>query len=186
MAQAKTADLQEKSGPRQEYETGKRLLENGNLGQAALSLHNALIGFEESKDQNGMANAANQLGHLCFEKKEYETALQHYQRALVICDAANDRMSVLAVLSRRVEVYVKLQDYDKAVKDCLEILNLHQDNRDPQGAVDILERMAEIYIEAGESNKAADSYRTIAGIHKSYGHDKIALSFIEKAKEIEG
>ncbi len=185
MAQAEGAS-QAKNAVQKEYEEGKRFLERGDLGQAALALHNALLGFEERKDDNGIANASNQLGHLCAEKGEYEAALQHYERAYTICDAANDRMSVLAVQMRRVEVYVKAKEYDKAIGESFAMLDLYHDNRDPDGSVRVLERLAEIYLEAGEKEKAADTYTTIAGIHKSYRHDAIAASFMEKAKEING
>ena len=52
----------------QEYEEGKKYLENQQHGQAAVALHNALIGFEEKDDENGIANASNQLGHLCLAR----------------------------------------------------------------------------------------------------------------------
>ncbi len=185
-AQTKSGSAQSRSAVQKEYEEGKRLLESGDYGQAALSLHNALVGFEQRKDDNGIANACNQLGHLCTEKGDYQNALQHYQRAFTICDAANDRMSVLAVLVRRLEVYVRMEEYDKAVADCLAMLDLYQDNRDPQGAVGTLERLAEVYLAAGEKQKAADSYRVIAGIHKNYRHDAIAASFLEKADALAG
>ena len=42
-----------KSGNQKEYEEGKRFLESGDFGQAALTLHNALVGFEEKGD-NGV------------------------------------------------------------------------------------------------------------------------------------
>lgn len=184
MAQMDEGGAGIKTGPQKEYEEGKRFLENGNFGQAALSLHNALVGFEKKKDDNGIANAVNQLGHLCLEKGEYEAALRHYARAFSICDAANDRMSVLAVLYKKVEVQRRMGNYDQAVEDCLAILDLHQDNRDPQGAVNILEQMAEIYLEADKQQKAADTYRTIAAIHKNYRHDNIASSFLEKAEKL--
>ncbi len=186
MSQVKSGASQTRNAVQKEYEEGKRFLENGNYSQAALSLHNALVGFEEKKDENGIANACNQLGHLCVAREDYSAALRHYQRAFTICDAANDRMSVLAVLVRRVEVYVKMQEYDRAVADCLVMLDLYQDNRDPQGSVGVLERMAEIYITVGKKQQAADTYRTIAGIHKNYRHDAIAASFLEKADALAG
>lgn len=168
-----------------EYEEGKSHLEQGSLGLAAVALHNALVGFEEKKDDNGIANASNQLGHLCLEKKEYENALKHYQRAFQICDQLYDRMSILSVLHCVVKAYVGLKQYDSAIETCLDILDHYHDNRDPQGTVDTLEEMAEIYIESGNPQSAADSYRTIASVHKNFKHEKTAVQFIEKAKKLE-
>lgn len=168
-----------------EYEEGKKHLENQHYGQAAVALHNALIGFEEKNDENGIANASNQLGHLCLARDEYENALKHYQRALAICDKSNDRMSILAVQAKLVAVHRGLKSFDKAIQLSLDILDLYQDNRDPQGSVTTLEEMAAIYIEAGSMTKAADAYRTIAAIHKNFKHDNIAAKYMEKAAQLE-
>ncbi|SDP25770.1 tetratricopeptide repeat protein [Desulforhopalus singaporensis] len=168
-----------------EYEEGKRYLENSNLGQAAVMLHNALVGFEEKKDENGIANASNQLGHVCLAKEDYVTALTHYQRAFAICDKANDRMSVLAVLDKVAVAQKGLKKYDDAISTCLDILDQYQDNRDPQGAVSTLEKMAQIYLEKNDKHKAADTYRTIASIHRNFRHENIAADFVKKAEELD-
>lgn len=168
-----------------EYEEGKGYFDNQEYGQAAVALHNALIGFEEKNDEAGIANASNQLGHVCLARHEFENALKHYQRAFAICDKSNDRMSVLAVLSKIVEVYRALKQYDKATTTCLEILDHYQDNRDPQNTVMTLEGLAEIYLEVGNNEKAADTFRTIGAIHKNFKHDNISARFVEKADKLE-
>lgn len=168
-----------------EYEDGKRFLGNEDYGQAAVALHNALVGYEEKGDESGIANASNQLGHVCLARGEFESALAHYARSFEICDKANDRMSVLSVMAKMVEANKGLERYDIAVKLCLDILDHYQDNRDPQGTVDTLEGMADIYIANGENVKAADAYRTISSIHKNFKHDNIAAKFIEKAEALE-
>ncbi len=167
-----------------EYEEGKRFLENEEYGQAAVALHNALVGFKESENEAGIANASNQLGHVCFARGEYESALKHYQQALVICEKSNDRMSILSVSKRIVAVHKAQKQYDKAFSVCLMILDHYQDNRDPQGTVTTLEEMAELYLTLGKREKAADTYRTIASIHKNFRHETIAAGFMEKAEQI--
>lgn len=167
-----------------EYEDGKRFYENNDLGQAAVALHNALVGYEEKKDESGIANASNQLGHVCLARKDFESALKHYQRAFVICDKSNDRMSVLSVSRKMVEANRGLERYDDAINLCLDRLDLYQDNRDPQGTVEVLEEMAEIYIAQGLKPKAADAYRTISSIHKNFKHDNIAAKYMEKAEAL--
>lgn len=168
-----------------EYEEGKAFLENKNYGQAAVALHNALVGFEEKSDESGIANASNQLGDVCVAREEFDTALTHYQRTLEICEKSNDRMSILSVMAKMVDANRGLEKYDVAVTLSFEILDLYRDNRDPQGTVETLERMADIYIAKGEKLKAADAYRTISSIHKNFKHDNIATKFIEKAEALE-
>lgn len=171
---------------KKEYEQGKQFLENKDYGQAAVALHNALVGFEEKKDEHGIANASNQLGHLCLEKEDFENALGHYQRAFDICDKSYDRMSILAVLHRVVKVYRGLGQPENAIETSLDILDHYHDNRDPQGTVVTLEELAEIYIESGNKSKAADAYRTIAAVHKNFKHSNIAAEYNKKADELEG
>jgi tetratricopeptide (TPR) repeat protein len=172
-----------KDAVKKDYEEGLRFLEQQEYGQAAVALHNALVGFEQRQDEAGIANASNQLGHLCLFRKEYEGALKHYQRALIICEKANDRMSTLAVFNKIVTAQKGLKQYDKAIAVCLAILDLYHDNRDPQGTVATLETMAEIYLENGQREKAADTYRTIGSIHKNFRHDTIAARYMEKAAQ---
>lgn len=168
-----------------EFEEGKRFLENNETGQAAVALHNALLGFEEKNDEVGIANACNQLGLVCLARKENEKALVHFKRAYEICDKSNDRMSLLAVSKQCVIAYMGLKEYDNGIKTCLEMLDWYQDNRDPQGAVATLELLADIYVGAGTYSKAADAYRTAASIHKNFQHNNIAKTLIEKAEKME-
>jgi tetratricopeptide (TPR) repeat protein len=167
-----------------EYEEGKRFLEKQEYGQAAVALHNALVGFKEKNNEAGIANASNQLGHVCFAREENESALKHYQQALAICEKSNDRMSILAVLKRIVEVHKALKQYDMAIEVYLAILDHYQDNRDPQGTVMTLEEMAELYLTVGKKEKAADTYRTIGSIHKNFRHETIAAGFMKKAEQL--
>lgn len=169
-----------------EYEEGKKHLERQEYGLAAVNLHNALVGYEEKGDEAGVANASNQLGHLCLARLEYDAAIKHYDRALQICDRANDRMSILAVLKKIVAARRGLKQYDEAIRNCLEMLDHYHDNRDPQGSVETLEEMAEIYLAAEQKEKAADTYRTMASIHKNFRHDGIAARYMQKADELVG
>jgi len=56
---------------RREYQDGVRHLEQKEYGQAALALHNALLGFEQRQDEPGIANASNQLGHVCLAREDF-------------------------------------------------------------------------------------------------------------------
>jgi len=185
IAQAEDQKTNRSDDPVQaEYEDGKRFYENQEYGQAAVALHNALIGFEEREDESGIANVSNQLGNVCLDRQEYENAIKHYLRAFEICDKAYDRMSVLAVSKQLVASYKGAGQLEKAIALCLGMIDLYQDNRDPQGTVDVLEEMASLYIDTGSNEKAADAYRTIASIHKNFSHDSIAAGFMAKADKL--
>jgi len=168
-----------------DYEKGKELLQKNELAQAAAALHNALVGYEEKSDQQGIANASNQMGHVCLARKDYDQAEKHYMRAWDICESLNDPMSMLAVSNQLVTVYQGQGQFKRAISICLDLIDKYHDNNDPRGTVEVLERMAEIYIEAGEQAKAADAYRTVASIHKNFNHKKIAEGYIRKAEDLE-
>lgn len=167
-----------------EYEEGKRFLDRQEYSLAAVSLHNALLGYEEKGDEAGVANASNQLGHACLARQEFESALKNYERALSICQKAYDRMSILDVSKKIVAAHKGLKQYDEAMAICFDMLDHYQDNRDPQGTVATLEEMAEIYISGGQLEKAADTFRTIASIHKNFRHDNIAAGYQKKAADL--
>ncbi|MBU0946382.1 MAG: tetratricopeptide repeat protein [Proteobacteria bacterium] len=169
-----------------EFEDGKEFLKKKELSQAALAFHNVLRGFEEKKNQDGIANACNQLGNVCLEKKEFEKALQYYKRSWEICDRFNDPMSLLALSKQLVIVYRGLGEYKKALQSCLDMLETYELNNNPQGTVETMESMSELYLDQGEKDKAADAFRTIASIHANYNHKNIAEGFLKKAKELEG
>lgn len=171
---------------KKEYEAGREFVTRQEYGQAAAALHNALVGFEEMQDEVGIANASNQLGHVCLARNDHQGAHNHYQRALLICQKSNDRMSILAVLKKIVEAYKGLKQYDKVLATCLDMIDHYQDNRDVPGTISALEEMADAYMAIGQREKAADVYRTIGGIHKNFRHDTTAAAFMEKAAKVLG
>lgn len=170
---------------KKEYEDGKRMFQNRNYGEAAVAFHNVLVAYEEKGDDNGIANASNQIGLLCMEKEDFEGALKNFTRAKGICEKLNDPLSVFALCKNFIDVYVGLKQYDKAVETCLDLLDVYQDNNDPRGAVAVLERIAEIYIQAGDKEKAADTYRTVASVHRNFKHKSLAEGFDKKAEELQ-
>jgi tetratricopeptide (TPR) repeat protein len=168
-----------------QYDEGKDFLEKKELAQAALAFHNGLLAFEEKGDQNGIANASNQLGHVCLQRLDFEKALTHYLRAWDICEKQNDAMSLVALSNQLIAVYQGLKRFPEAIKLCLDLLDSYNRDNNPKGVVETLERMVAVYLEAGERAKAADGYRTIASIHANYKHKGIAEGFLEKAQALE-
>lgn len=183
MDQSKSAGTS-KDPVKNEYDEGKRMLENGRYGEAAVALHNALVGYEEKNDETGIANAANQLGHLCLAKEDYAGADKHYSRARELCEKFDDPMSLFALGKSFIDVHAGLKEYDKAIECCLDVLDTYHHNNDPRGAVSVLEKMAEVYLQAEDKAKAADTYRTIASIHRNFKHSSMAESFAQKADEL--
>ena len=168
-----------------EYDDGIEFLKENDLTRAAVAFHNVLRSYEEKKHQDGIANASNQLGKVYLEKGEFEKAKIHYQRAWDICDRFGDPMSLLALSMQLVVVNRGLNDNDKALEICFDMLDVHNRNNNPQGAVATMETIADIYLAQDEKAKAADTYRTIASIHTNFKHKNTAEQFNSRAKELE-
>lgn len=173
-----------KSQAQLDFEEGRGYVERGEATMAAVSLHNALRGFEQAGDQVGIANASNQLGHVCLLQKQYDKAVLHYRRAWDICQEQGDGMSLLTLSRQFVEVHKGKGDYRAALDQCLDLLDSYQRNNNPKGSVEILEQMADIYILAKEPGKAADALRTAASIHANFGHSNIAEGLRRRANEL--
>ena len=167
-----------------DYDEGRGYVERGEAALAAVSLHNALRGFEEENNLEGMANASNQLGHACLIRKEYDKAILHYTKAWQICEQLEDHVSLLTVAKHLSEAHTGLGEYRQALDICLDLLDTYQRNNDPRNSVDVLERMAGIYLASGEKERAADAYRTAASIHANFSHSSIAESLRGKAAQL--
>lgn len=176
---AEPDDIQ--SQAQKDYAEGRGYVERGEAAMAAVALHNALRGFEEENNQEGIANTSNQFGHACLMKKEYDKALLHYQRAWEICENLEDPVSLLSIAKQLVETHKGLENYPKAVELCFYLLDAYQRNNDPKNSVDVLEMLAEVYIASEELEKGADAYKTAASIHANFGHEKIAETYRQKA-----
>lgn len=180
-----TGDTQpEKSQAQLDYDEGRGYVERGEAALAAVALHNALRMFEEENNREGIANAANQLGHACLLREEFDKALIHYRKAWEICEELGDHVSLLSVAKSLAEAHKGLGEYRQALDLCLDLLDSYQKNNDPKNSVDMLERMAEIYVAANEKLRAADAYKTAASIHANFGHTAMAESLREKAGEL--
>ncbi len=168
-----------------EYDDGIEFLKVEDFTQAAVAFHNVLRAYEEKKHQDGIANASNQLGHVCLGKSDFAKAKEHYQRAWDICDRFEDPMSMLAISLQLIVVHRGLNENDKALDICFDMLDVHNANNNPQGTVATMETIADIYLSQGDKSKTADTYRTIASIHNNFKHKNIAEKFITRAKELE-
>jgi tetratricopeptide (TPR) repeat protein len=168
-----------------DYKAGREFLARGEYGQAAMALHNALCGFEEQGNEQGVANAADRLGDICMAQEEYRAALEHFQRAQVICEKQQDICSILSLNKKKAVALRRLGELDQALALLFAIFDFHADTRNPKGTVEVLEAISEVYLEKGDRQKAADALRTIAGIHGNFKHSRLAREYEERACQME-
>ena len=98
-------EKRKKSQAQLDYEEGRGYVERGEAALAAVALHNALRGFEQENNREGMANASNQLGHACLLRNEYDKAVIYYRKTWEICEQLGDHVSLLSVAKQLIEAH---------------------------------------------------------------------------------
>ena len=73
-AQENSESQPDKSQAQLDYDEGRGYVERGEAALAAVALHNALLGFEEENNKEGIAKASNQIGHACLLREEFDKA----------------------------------------------------------------------------------------------------------------
>ncbi len=182
---AAAGDDDYKNPARRDYIKGREHYTAGDYAAAALSFHNALQGFEEQNDEQGIANAADRLGDACMGREEYEMALENYKRSKAICEKEDDSFSILSLHKKMAACYRKLDRLDKAQELLFDMLEHYQLTKNPKGAVDILTVMAEVFIQQGRISEAADACRTVSSIHANFHHRRLAEEFAQRADDLE-
>ena len=170
---------------RKDYLEGRKLHSQGEYAQAALAFHNALRGFEEQGDEQGVAKAADRLGDACFAREEYAMAIANFRRAFAVCEKEDDSFSQLSLNKKMAAAYRKLGDREKALELLFDMLEHYRLTNNPKGAVEVLVVIAEIYAEQGDRVRAADAYRSVASIHARFKHARLAAEFDQQAEALE-
>lgn len=168
-----------------DYIEGRKFYGNGEYAQAAIAFHNALRGFEEQGDEQGIANASDRLGDACLAREEYAMAIANYQRAYAVCEKEDDSFSQLALNKKMAAAYRKLGDHEKALELLYDMLEHYRLTQNPKGAVEILIVVAEVYNEQGDKSRAADAYRSVSSIHSRFKHSRLAEEFAQLANGLE-
>jgi len=185
MTEETKADQKDEKTPAQkDYEQGLAFINDKDITQAAASFHNALLGYKQENNENGVANAAMRLADICITKKNFDKALAHCDTAYAICDKHSDRFSVLTIEAKRAMIFHEWGKYEEAIPLYVDLIDEYNAIRNPQATVKTLEKLAEIYLKINNREKAADCYNTIASIHKAFKHDNFHHKYAQKAEEL--
>lgn len=168
-----------------DYESGQTHLANGSMSLAANAFHNALVGYQENDNLEGVANANDKLGDVCLAMDHYDKALSHFEKAFEICKTADDLLSLLALRKKIIRCYNGMGQHEKAIIMQIEMIEFYQSMNNPGAVVETMLSMAETYKILGQANKAADAIRTAADIHANFKHQRIAANLRQQADELE-
>ncbi|KAL6911899.1 hypothetical protein ACP4OV_000704 [Aristida adscensionis] len=67
---------------------------------------------KERKERKAAAQKEKEAGNAAYKKKDFETAIQHYSKALELDDED------ISYLTNRAAVYIEMGKYDECIKDC--------------------------------------------------------------------
>lgn len=185
MAENTAAGNSTEDPAKMDYMAGRKHFSGGDYTQAIISFHNALLGFEEKGDVQGVANASDRLGDTCLAREEYDMAIKHFQRAADICEQQDDSFSLVSLHKKMAAAYRQLGEAEKAFELLFDMVEHYRMTSNPKGVVEVLAAIGELYEEIGEKAKAADTYRTISSIHANFKHERLAKDFARRAEELE-
>lgn len=167
-----------------DYQQGLQFLQDKNYSQAAMSLHNALRGYEQQGKEEGIANANNKLGDVCLAQQQHEKALTYFEKAYAICEKHDDLMSILALRKKLISCRRGMQHFDLALQIYLELLDVYEAMNNPGATVETITGMAEVYQAKGDLQNAVDAYNTAADIHANFKHQRQAEKLRTMAREL--
>ncbi len=182
---AEPLTLQEKDSAQADYESGVEYLNKSDFSMAANAFHNALVGYEQSENSEGVANASDKLGDLCLEREDFDKALMYYDKAYRICKDADDLLSLNSLRKKKAACFHGQKNYSEAMSIYFDMLDYYEKMKDPQAAVDMILKVADIFKEQGDIKNCIDAYKTAASIHTNYNHPNNAAELMAKAEELE-
>ena len=173
-----------KTQAEQDYDEAVEFIAKEDLAQAANLFHNALIGYEQDDDINGVAKASDRLGDICAMRKDFDAAKKHYDRAFEICEKAEDGFSVFELHKKIADLHAVCGKHQEAINLYLDVIDDLSAMQNHEGTVKTFEKMAGVYVEMDNREMAADCFRTAASIHQNFKHSKHAEALLKKAEEV--
>lgn len=177
-------DDENKTQAEQDYDGAVAFIAEDEIAQAANLLHNALIGFEQDNNTNGVAKASDRLGDICAARKDFDGAKKHYDRAFKICEEAEDGFSVFELHRKIADLHAVCGKHKEAINLYLDVIDDLSAMQNHEGVIKAFEKMAGIYVEMANREMAADCYRSAASIHQNFKHPRHAEALMKKAEEV--
>jgi signal transduction histidine kinase len=139
-------------------------LELKRFDEAKQNLDSSIVYANIINRKNMLIDIYYLLGKIYQAEGKYDEALSRYNIGLNSKDKILDKFIVALLLSRRSEIFIIKKNYDLALKDAEEALELSTDNR-----YTVIQR---------------DNYFKMYKIYKAKGNYEIAINYLEKYNEI--
>jgi tetratricopeptide (TPR) repeat protein len=183
---------------------GRLYRDTGRLDDAQQHLESALVLFEDSGDERGIASTVDDLGKLYWLRGDYPKALEATQRSLTMRRKLGDRRSIALSLNNLGLVYqdsgqfkLALDAFEQALRIRREIGDLvgvsislnnlgtvAQDQRDDQQALTLFLEAHEVAKETGDRNRLALVLTNLGETYNRLGDPAKAIHHLKQAEEI--
>ncbi|MGM0510733.1 MAG: tetratricopeptide repeat protein, partial [Thermoplasmatota archaeon] len=193
----KSLDIRSEIGDKQGvvstlYNMGSLYLHMGELDEAMEYSMKSLSEGENINEQQGVAMALEKIGEIHKLKGELDEALRYYNESLDVCRNINFSSYTGYNLCGRAKVYLKMDEYEKALEEASKALKDSLDIEAPMEEFMSRLTIAQIYREKGDledADKQLEKSKEI--IEKSGKRDDMARFYYEyglyyKEKEEEG
>ncbi len=132
-------------------------------------LADALGYFSSHTEEPGFAAVLYYTGNIYESFGDYETALDHCQRAYNAAALIRNQEMLGEVQSVLGLIYSRMSDYDRALKAYEESLRIREDMGDQMAAASSLNRIARIHTLTREYDKALETYSQSLAIREKLG-----------------
>ncbi|MDB5216334.1 MAG: Adenylate cyclase [Myxococcaceae bacterium] len=183
---------------------GRLYRDTGRLDDAQQHLESALVLFEDSNDERGIASTVDDMGKLYWLRGDYPKALESTQRSLTMRRKLGDRRSIALSLNNLGLVYqdsgqfkLALDAFEQALRIRREIGDLvgvsislnnlgtvAQDQRDDTQALTLFLEAHEVAKETGDRNRLALVLTNLGETYNRLGDPAKAVHHLKQAEEI--
>jgi tetratricopeptide (TPR) repeat protein len=127
---------------------------------------------EQQGDKKGVADVSENIAVAYYDSGKYETAINYYEKSLIIREKLNDKKGVVAVMNDLASVNENTFRYDKAIDYYQKSLNVSEKLGDKETNVKILNKIANVYYENKQLDKSIEFYEKSVQTGKAIGNDK--------------
>jgi tetratricopeptide (TPR) repeat protein len=194
----KTGDLFHLAQYYREIGMSQRLIRN--LDDADFYLSKALLYSRKIQDYRQMALCLISLGHIHYERKDFDAAMQKVNQSLDILNKLNDQNGLGEAYKLRGIIKREQKDYNQAVvsfntalvyfettgaKESIAEVYHHVGTvfikqKKLLNALNYLERSVAIRYRSGHKNQIYDSYRIMSQVYQDLGQSAKALMYMQK------
>jgi len=158
---------------------GYGLFVMGNCFQALKQDDKALDYFSKSLaireklgDVNGIALVKRGMGQAYFHQKQYEQSLNYLNTALKSIQGIQDKYEECAVLLDLSDVYLAINDYNKAIAAATRSMNYCKEIKSNSGVSEAIERLIAAYKKKGDFKKASQYQSEYITMQENILNDK--------------